>query len=350
MVGLLRILLDLRPSPGGSSRLSLARMPATPCEYDRRGLLQLDPFFEALFPSRGLPPFLSWGSSAFASQPTFARSSTPASRSTSPRGSASRSTSAGRGQRPVLFRLRGFAPPWRVPPSVRRRFVAPCCQWRFAAFRTVGSAGCYSADGPRGPRDAFRTPRRTPLVCSRTVSPRPLPSCLSRQISRHRAPERALEHGYRRGRIRSRPGEPGRSVCRSRVRSAARPCGRRRSGASASGSCAPPHPRVRCGRASADPIAGIPDAAARRCAGADRLPDLHWVLCVATWAASMRRNECAVLVPGELNRRRWVGRDPGLRPAPTVACRHRDRGRRTAPCTRRTRARDTGCEHPVSNE
>jgi hypothetical protein len=211
MVGLLRILLDLRPSPGGSSRLSLARMPATPCEYDRRGLLQLDPFFEALFPSRGLPPFLSWGSSAFASQPTFARSSTPASRSTSPRGSASRSTSAGRGQRPVLFRLRGFAPPWRVPPSVRRRFVAPCCQWRFAAFRTVGSAGCYSADGPRGPRDAFRTPRRTPLVCSRTVSPRPLPSCLSRQISRHRAPERALEHGYRRGRTRSRPGEPGRS-------------------------------------------------------------------------------------------------------------------------------------------
>jgi hypothetical protein len=63
--------------------------------------------------------------------------------------------------------------------------------------------------GTRGPRDAFRTPRRTPLVCSRTVSPRPLPSCLSRQISRHRAPERSLEHGYRRGRIRSVPANRG---------------------------------------------------------------------------------------------------------------------------------------------
>jgi hypothetical protein len=61
----------------------------------------------------------------------------------------------------------------------------------------------------RVPRDAFRTPRRTPLVCSRTVSPRPLPSCLSRQILVIVLESVRSEHRVRRGRG-VRLGEPSR--------------------------------------------------------------------------------------------------------------------------------------------
>jgi hypothetical protein len=160
--------------------------------------------------------------------------------------------------------------------------------------------------GTRGPRDAFRTPRRTPLVCSRTVSPRPLPSCLSRQISRHRAPERSLEHGYRRGRIRSVPANRGFRIPLAdpsrlpTLRSAVGP-GRAPRG--------PAHPRTRGCGVDAHPRIPSLESRMRRHAGAPApigCPTCAGVLCVATWAASMRRNECAVLVPGELSRRRWV--------------------------------------------
>jgi hypothetical protein len=173
--------------------------------------------------------------------------------------------------------------------SVRRRFVAPCCRWRFAAFRTDQSAGFYSADGhPWSPRRVSYPPKNSPRLQPYRVatalaflpfSPDLSSSC-SGACARARVPSRSHPIPSRR---------TGAFGYRSRVRAVVRPCGRRRSGASASGSCAPPHPGVRCGRTSADPIAGIPDAAARRCTGADRLPDLRWVLCVATWAASMRR-------------------------------------------------------------
>jgi len=45
-----------------------------------------------------------------------------------------RSPSARRCQRRVLFRLRGFSPPGRLPPRGWCGFVAPRCQRRFAAF------------------------------------------------------------------------------------------------------------------------------------------------------------------------------------------------------------------------
>jgi hypothetical protein len=51
---------------------------------------------------------------------------------------------------------------------------------RFAAFPPPGDPNrCRNSDSGRIrgiPRNAFHTPRRIPLVCSRTVSPRPLPS------------------------------------------------------------------------------------------------------------------------------------------------------------------------------
>jgi hypothetical protein len=173
--------------------------------------------------------------------------------------------------------------------SVRRRFVAPCCRWRFAAFRTDQSAGFYSADGhPWSPRRVSYPPKNSPRLQPYRVatalaflpfSPDLSSSC-SGAFARARVPSRT--HPIR-------PGEPGLPDTARGSEPATDLAVGRRSGASASRSCAPPHPRVRCGRTSADPIAGIPDAATRRCTGADRLPDLRWVLCVATWAASMRR-------------------------------------------------------------
>lgn len=79
------------------------------------------------------------------------------------------------------FRPRGFSPPRRFAPRASCEFVAPHCQLEVRCvscpvvhMHTAEAALCGT--GPSLPRSAFHTPRRIPLICSRTVSPRPLPS------------------------------------------------------------------------------------------------------------------------------------------------------------------------------
>jgi hypothetical protein len=78
---------------------------------DRSGLLQLDPFFEALVPSRGSSPLLSWGSST--SPPDRPSRARPLLRFVplSLAGSLPVPLRPDAASVQILFRLRGFAPP-----------------------------------------------------------------------------------------------------------------------------------------------------------------------------------------------------------------------------------------------
>jgi hypothetical protein len=80
---------------------------------------------------------------------------------------------------PVPFRLRGFAPPWRLPPLELRGLVSSRC--RSEVHRVSASASLAVGSGP--PHGAARTLRRMPLVVSRTASPQPLPPCRLRRSS-----------------------------------------------------------------------------------------------------------------------------------------------------------------------
>jgi len=82
--------------------------------------------------------------------------------------------------RQVAFRPRGFAPPRRFAPAHPCGLVASRCQPGVRCVSPAtrpGPAEAEPARRPRDPRNAVHTPRRIPLVCSRTASPRPLPSC-----------------------------------------------------------------------------------------------------------------------------------------------------------------------------
>jgi len=85
----------------------------------------------------------------------------------------------------TMFRPRGFSPPRRVPPLGGRRFVAPCCRsWGSPRFLHGPPYVLpkQSMDDPHVPRNVFRTPRRIPLIRSRTMSPWPLPPCRSPEV------------------------------------------------------------------------------------------------------------------------------------------------------------------------
>jgi len=88
---------------------------------------------------------------------------------------------------PVPFRLRGFSPPWRLPPLELRGLVSSRC--RSEVHRVSASASLAVGSGP--PHGAARTLRRMPLVDSRAASPQPLPSCRLRRstslLSLHRS-------------------------------------------------------------------------------------------------------------------------------------------------------------------
>jgi hypothetical protein len=85
------------------------------------------------------------------------------------------------------FRPRRFSLPRRFPSRASREFIAPHSQPKVHCV----SSAIHPHLLPKPlmwresqiPRNAFHTPRRIPLVCSRTVSPRPLPSCRYRSLT-----------------------------------------------------------------------------------------------------------------------------------------------------------------------
>jgi hypothetical protein len=85
------------------------------------------------------------------------------------------------------FRPRSFSLPRRFPPRASREFIAPHSQPKVHCVSSVilphllPKPPVWSES--QIPRNAFHTPRRIPLVCSRTVSPRPLPSCRYRSLT-----------------------------------------------------------------------------------------------------------------------------------------------------------------------
>jgi len=89
----------------------------------------------------------------------------------------------------VPFRPRGFSPPRRFPPlDDWRACCIPQPVLRFAAFPVAPTWSARSEDRARSAGVAFpatrtHTLRRTPLVHSRTASPRPLPPCRHRRRS-----------------------------------------------------------------------------------------------------------------------------------------------------------------------
>jgi len=166
---------------------------------------------------------------------------------------------------------------------------------------------------PRVPRDAHRTPRRTPLVSSRAVSPRSLPSCLSHQSTRTvRCGRPAPVHGVRSRNAIATDRRTGRAIRAAassprpsadlaivrRVRVDARerlagPAGPRLVGGGERTSAG-----IRC-RAPGCDIAPVPVLA-------ERLPDRRTqVLCAATWT-SHAAHPVRRAVWRAINRRRCI--------------------------------------------
>jgi hypothetical protein len=85
------------------------------------------------------------------------------------------------------FHPRGFSPPRRFPSRASREFIAPHSQPKVHCVSSVIHPHLLPKPlmwrESQIPRNAFHTPRRIPLVCSRTVSPRPLPSCRYRSLT-----------------------------------------------------------------------------------------------------------------------------------------------------------------------
>jgi hypothetical protein len=299
---------------------------------DRTGLLQLDPPAKLSFRAGGCPPSSRGVRPLAASPPTCARSSTPASRPRSLAGS--RPFGFGRtSPRPVLFRLRGFAPPWRFAPSVRCRFVAPCCRWRFVAFLAKGSAGYYSPDrAPRSSRRVSYPPKNSPRLQPYRVTTA-LAFLPFSPDPRHRARERALgASGASRARCPSRRTEP--DSARLRAPGTSRlPTSQR-----ASRHLHVPAPKRGVDAHPANPVSGIPDVTTRRCSPVSRLPDRWGVLCVATRTVRMRRIAAPSWSGGE--NRRCV-RPFRARARPTVACRLVGRRSRQANLWSGTRGANT---------
>jgi hypothetical protein len=131
-------------------------------------LLRLHLSSGALSP-RWVSTLLSWDSSAFRPCCRHTRwRSTPRDRDPLRPDAATRR---------ISFRPRGFAPPRRLAPSRCRGLVASHCQPGVRRVSDPPRQTIETAWSMRAFPPAHHTPRRIPLISSRTASPQPLPSC-----------------------------------------------------------------------------------------------------------------------------------------------------------------------------
>jgi hypothetical protein len=172
-------------------RAGLRGIPSSPSTH-RAGFVQCDCLLglsspSELSPRAGSVTLLSWDSSACASPPTcrsdvHSRKPLPTPFGQVLPGTRSRSASA------VSHRLDGL-----LHPTVAGLF-RPATGQRFTAFPAWRDCSRPKTEASHAAFPAMRhhTPRRIPLVSSRTASPRPLPSC--RLHTFHASPRSSRSH------------------------------------------------------------------------------------------------------------------------------------------------------------